>query len=173
MSTVVTGLALEGATQQSLLSRNLVQSLGGLLLKALELDPNIWESGLDVSCVLLGLLQVGAPCVLISSVLVDLQFVGHTLNFDLPLLCGDGRMNNRILGHVSLHLFGHVVLNTAADAKVHLLINVFVFNLCMNLVSHVSPTVQIVSIKLISLIIEAALIIPDVWSAELDPVLDR
>jgi len=86
---VVASLALEGTSKKSFLSCDLVKSPRSFFLELLKLDTYLWERSSNLVGVLLGLFQVGSPGIIIALVLVDFEFVGDSLHFNLPLLSGD------------------------------------------------------------------------------------
>lgn len=122
-------------------------------MKTLELYSDLGESLLDLVSVFLGLVQVRAPSILILQILVDLEFVCHTFDFNLPLFGGDSGVDDCVGSHICLHLLGHIVLDAASDTEIHVFVDLPVRDVSVHLVSHVCTTIEIITVHLVSLII--------------------
>ena len=89
MGTVVTSHALEVARQDLLLATDLLKGAACVVLQLFKLATDLWQRATHLFGVLLGLLEMRAPLFPALLNLTELEFVGDTLNFELPLLFAD------------------------------------------------------------------------------------
>ena len=85
MGSVVTCHALEAPGEYLFLLADLLKSLGDIFRQSLQFVPDLWETLLYGSVILLGLVHVGSPFLAVVSCLVYFKLVGNSLNFKHPL----------------------------------------------------------------------------------------
>ena len=105
VSPIVSSHTLEVSTQDGLLSRNLLECAGGVILESLQHGSELGQFLANFSSIGSGLLQMGSPLfAAFSLIFANLQLVGNTLNLQLPLLLADIGVDDGVLLHLSLHL---------------------------------------------------------------------
>ena len=86
---VVAGHSLEVSAEDAFLSADSLEGLGCVVLESFELDSGVRKRGLDLIGVFLGLVEMTAPFFAIGCILVDLQLVCTSLDFESPLFLAD------------------------------------------------------------------------------------
>ena len=109
---------------------------------------------------------MGAPLLTATVHLAKLELVSNTLNFELPLLLADVRLNDSLLSMIGLSFTGHLG-HDVSTAKVEIFIDIVTALFGMNFVGKVSISLHIVTV-VISIILTTSTFVANHWRLELE-----
>ena len=141
---VVTSHALEVAGEDALLARDLVERAARVVLQPLQLAAHLGQGAAHLPGERLRLLEVGAPLLAALADLAQLELVGDSLDFELPLLLADVRLDDGLLRVLGLQLASHLRLDVAT-AEVQVLVDVVAALVRVDLVCEVCVALHIVA----------------------------
>lgn len=115
---------------------------------------------------------MATPFTAIGYILVYLELVCNTLNFEPPLFLADAALNNRVGGHFRFHLTSKVIMSVVSSIIKLFIDHVIVFLVGMNNIGQVSTTIE-VTIDIICIFVNAGIFRSDDRLSEFKLVLKR
>jgi hypothetical protein len=172
MSSVVSSHALEALGEHSLFLCDLFQRLANIVSQSVKLTFNFRQALFHLFVVLDSLVHVASPFFAVRCVLVDFQFVSHSLNFEHPLVAGNRRMYDLLLNLLLVVSF----VATHIACKVHVFVNVRICIVVLSVSVHVcevSVPLEVISkVIVITSVAKALSVFLDNGLSEFEPVLD-